>query len=344
MTDDAKIAGAVRELLGAGRMFLSRGVAEKGCLGELLEAIEDARGEILSAHEGEQWIHIGAIVHDVVSEIELECSSPGRITGIPTGFAELDRRTAGLQRGDVILLGGRPCTGKTSFALNVAVSAAMSRMQPRHVLIMSPELSRGDIVHRMLCIVGYVDFARLRASLVAPDDWGRLIEAASVLSGTSIFIDDSSRITVEQIEARARSLLHEEGLDLLIIDPIQRVFSVKTGIVRRDRELGDICQALKVLAQDLDVPVLALSRLNRSPERRRDHRPILSDLEGSAALEQVADVVLFIYRDEIYSADTELPGAAEIIIAKQRAGYRGRFLLRFEIAHGKFVEPYSREP
>jgi replicative DNA helicase len=267
----------------------------------------------------------------VFQAIEAATAQSGEVTGITTGFTDLDKITAGMQPGDLIIVAGRPSMGKTALALNIAVTAAMSTYKGHnaHVLVFSLEMGREQLVRRMMCSEGRVDASRVRIGSIAHDDWPRLIEAANILSQTPIYIDDTAALTAMEVRAKSRRLMSEHGLDLIIVDYLQLMrANVKSG-ENREREISEISRALKNLAKELDVPVIALSQLNRALESRQDKRPMLADLRESGAIEQDADVIMFVYRDEVYNKDTPDIGIAEVIIGKQRNGPIGTVKLRF---------------
>jgi replicative DNA helicase len=247
---------------------------------------------------------------------------------VPTGFTDLDAKTAGLQPSDLVIVAGRPAMGKTTFALNVAVNAAKATGRP--AIIFSLEMSKDQIVRRMLCSEGKVDATRMRGNnLDTTHDWPRLIEAANVLSQTEIYVDDSSPMTPLEIRAKSRRLSSEKGLCVVVVDYLQLMHAGGRRIEIREQEISEISRNLKALAKELNVPVIALSQLNRGVESRPDKRPMMSDLRESGAIEQDADIIMFVYRDEVYNENTEDRGIAEIIIGKQRSGPVGTIKVRF---------------
>jgi len=243
------------------------------------------------------------------------------VTGVPTGFIDLDRITAGLQPSDLIILAARPSMGKTALALNIAAHAAIYADPPVGVAFFSLEMSKEQLSLRMLCADARVDSAKVRTGYLKHDDFPKLIGAADRMSQANILIDDSSDITPIQLKAKCRRLKRDRGanLGLIIVDYLQLMRASRPG-ESREKEISEISRSLKALAKELNVPVIALSQLNRQVETRPDRRPLLADLRESGAIEQDADVIGFIYRDEMYHRDTKEPGVAEIIIAKQRNG------------------------
>ncbi|HVN27327.1 MAG TPA: replicative DNA helicase, partial [Candidatus Binataceae bacterium] len=243
------------------------------------------------------------------------------VTGVPTGFKDLDVLTAGLQPSDLIVLAARPSMGKTALALNIAAYAAMDAEPRRGVAFFSLEMSKEQLVLRMLCAEARVDSAKARAGYLSERDFPKLAQAAARLSEANIFIDDSSDTTAISLKAKCRRLARERGnnLGLVMIDYLQLMRSARPG-ESREKEIAEISRSLKALAKELKVPVIALSQLNRQVETRPDRRPLLADLRESGAIEQDADVIAFIYREEMYKKDSKEPGVAEIIVAKQRNG------------------------
>ena len=251
------------------------------------------------------------------------------------GFGLLDNLTSGLQKSDLIILAARPSMGKTALALNIARNAAVDSNIP--VAIFSLEMSKDQLSLRMLCAEARLDSSRLRGGFFSMADWHRLTDAAGILSESPIYIDDSPSLSAMEIRAKARRLKMDKNIGLVIIDYLQ-LMKARSGAERRDLEISEISRSLKALAKELEIPVLAISQLNRMLEQRNDKRPRLSDLRESGALEQDADVVAFIYRDEIYNQDENNPqkGIAEIILAKQRNGPTGKVKLTFLDAYTRF--------
>jgi len=279
--------------------------------------------------------HIGLIIEQSIDILEERQGSKSLVTGVPTGFHRLDALTSGLQKSDLIILAARPSMGKTALALNMARNAALEWNVP--VAIFSLEMSKEQLCLRLLCSEARIDSSRVRSGFFSRDDWVKLTNAAGVLSEAPIFIDDSPDVTALSIRAKARRLKRDQNLGLVVIDYIQLMKS-SASAERRDLEISEISRSLKALAKELDVPVLALSQLNRKLEERQDKRPQLSDLRESGALEQDADVVAFIYRDEVYNKEESNPnrGKAEILLSKQRNGPTGTAHLTFLSAYTRF--------
>jgi len=266
------------------------------------------------------------ILPDAVDRIDLLHQSGGDITGIPSGFTEFDKLTAGLQPGELIIVAGRPSMGKTTFALNIAENAAIGARVPTAVFSM--EMPSQQLVFRLISSLGRVDQSHLRTGKFPDEDWSRINTAVQLMSDAPIFIDDSAGLSPTEIRARARRLKREANLGLIVIDYLQ-LMQVHGNKENRATEISEISRSLKALAKELELPIIALSQLNRSVEQRTDKRPVMSDLRESGAIEQDADLIIFIYREEVYKQDTPRKGIADISIAKQRNGPIGDFPLTF---------------
>ncbi|MDR7078782.1 replicative DNA helicase [Neobacillus niacini] len=264
----------------------------------------------------------------------------GDITGISTGFAELDRMTAGFQRNDLIIVGARPSVGKTAFALNIAANVATKTSE--NVAIFSLEMGAEQLVMRMLCSEGNIDAQRLRTGSLTDDDWGKLTMAMGSLSNSGIFIDDTPGVRVGDIRSKCRRLQQEHGLGMILIDYLQLILGSGRSGENRQQEVSEISRSLKQLARELKVPVIALSQLSRGVEQRQDKRPMMSDIRESGSIEQDADIVAFLYRDDYYDKESENKNIIEIIIAKQRNGPTGTVALAFVKEYNKFVNLETR--
>ncbi len=274
-----------------------------------------------------------AILPEAVDRIDMLHQSDGDITGISTGFHEFDKLTAGLQPGELIIIAGRPSMGKTTLAINIAENAAIGSKVPS--AIFSMEMPSQQLAFRMISSLGRVDQTHLRTGNFPDEDWSRINTAVQLMSEAPIFIDDTPSLSPTEIRARARRLQREHGLGLIVIDYLQ-LMQVHGSNENRATEISEISRNLKALAKELSVPVIALSQLNRSVEQRTDKRPVMSDLRESGAIEQDADLILFIYREEVYNPDTPRKGIADIAIAKQRNGPIGDFPLTFVGRYTKF--------
>ncbi|MBQ2753930.1 MAG: replicative DNA helicase, partial [Clostridia bacterium] len=261
--------------------------------------------------------------------------NPGKLVGVPTGFNKLDSILSGLNKANFVLVAARPAMGKTSFALNIATNAALTAN--KKVAIFSLEMSKEEIVNRIWFSSAMVESNKIKTGEVQPADWTRLINSMKLLSPANIYIDDTSSISVMDIRSKCRRLMMEQGLDLIIIDHIQLMQGIRRS-ENRQQEISEISRSLKMLAKDFDIPVLALSQLSRASKDRADKRPLLTDLRESGAIEQDADVVLMLYRDEYYNENTETPGQAEVIIAKHRSGETGKVFLNWQSEYTKFAD------
>jgi replicative DNA helicase len=269
--------------------------------------------------------YIGDVAHRRLEQIEQMAGRPEMITGVPTGFTDFDQMTSGLQRQDLIVIAGRPSMGKTALALNMAQYAAKNG---NTIGIFSLEMSAEQLVSRLLCSEARVDAHRLRTGYLNREEWAKLADALRRLTETQIYIDDTAGSGVLEMRAKARRLKAEHGLDLLIVDYMQ-LMSGRGRIESRQQEVSQISRDLKGLAKELNIPVIALSQLSRAPETRSEHKPQLSDLRESGAIEQDADVVCFIFREEVYNQTDENRGTAELILGKQRNGPTGVVQLAF---------------
>ncbi|MBQ4483357.1 MAG: replicative DNA helicase [Lachnospiraceae bacterium] len=285
---------------------------------------------------------IREIVIDTLQHIQEVAKADSKITGIPSGFDDLDDKTAGFQKSDLILIAARPSMGKTALVLNIAQYACFKK--DYHCLFFSLEMSKEQLVNRLLAMESRVDSQNIRIGHLNDDEWRGIIESAGVIGMSNLAIDDTAAITVAEMRSKCRRHKIEHGLDMVIIDYLQLMSGSASGKreVSRQQEISDISRSLKALARELQCPVLALSQLSRAVEQRPDHRPMLSDLRESGAIEQDADVVMFIYRDDYYNEDSERKGVADVILAKQRNGSIGTVSLAWISALTKF-ENLARE-
>ena len=303
----------------------------------ILERTEKQVFELVQNRGGNgEYVPIKQVVLNALEKIEKASKSKGTVTGIPTGFIDLDYKTSGLQPSDLILVAARPSMGKTAFVLNIAQHVAFK--QNRTVAIFSLEMSKEQLVNRLFSLESYVDAQLLRTGNLKDSDWEKLIEGAGTIGRSNLIIDDTPGISISEMRSKCRKYKMEHNLELIIIDYLQLMSgSVGGRNESRQQEISDISRSLKALARELSVPVIALSQLSRAVEQRPDHRPMLSDLRESGAIEQDADVVMFIYRDDYYNKDTEHVNEAEIIIAKQRNGPIGTVTLTWLPQYTKFV-------
>ena len=299
----------------------------------IMDTAEKGIFDIMQNRHSDQFHHIRDIAVDSIEKIEDIYRSKGKLTGVPTGFVDFDQKTAGLQKSDLILLAARPSMGKTAFALNIIQNAAIRSNVPTAVF--SLEMSREQLVNRMLCSEAMLDAQRLRTGELTDSDWADLIQAMGPLSQAPIYIDDTPGVTPMEVRSKCRRLKVEKGLGLIVIDYLQ-LMSGNSRNDSRQQEISEISRSLKAIAREMEAPVIALSQLSRACEQRADHRPMLSDLRESGAIEQDADVVAFLYRDEYYFPDTEKKNQAELIIAKQRNGPTGTVDLTWMGQYTKF--------
>ena len=318
--------------------------------GEVEDALDRAEQRIFEIAQAQQrsgFVWIKEILWPAFERIEELQRSPGAVTGVPTGFPHLDNMTSGFQRGELVVLAGRPSMGKTALALNFAQHAAIESETP--VAVFSLEMSKESLVQRLLCSEGRVDSSRLRRGNLQDDEYQRLATAAGLLNTAPIWIDDTPAISALELRAKARRLRSEVDLGLIVVDYLQ-LMTGPARVENRQQEISSISRSLKAVAKELGVPILALSQLSRAPEQRTgDHRPRLSDLRESGAIEQDADLVLFIFREEVYKSpedleqDPALQGKAELIVGKQRNGPTGVVDLYFQKAYTRF-DSVARTP
>jgi len=325
----------VRRMITACHGIAARGYGDYGDSSEYLDSAEKSIFDVANIQTRATVQPIGQIIHRAFEEITELARQGKRVSGLSSGFTRLDAMTAGMHPGDLIIVAGRPGMGKTSFALNVGVNAC--HVARSTVGIFSLEMPRDQLVKRMLCSEARVDASRMRTGQLARDDWPQLAEAAGMLSDLPIYIDDTPGLTLMELRAKARRMASENKLGLLIIDYLQLMRS-GTKNDSREQEISEISRSLKGLAKELGIPVIALSQLNRGVESRgnKDKRPQLSDLRESGAIEQDADTIMFVYRDEVYNKETMDQGVAEIIVGKQRAGPTGTVKVRFFNQYTRF--------
>ena len=308
--------------------------AGKEKLDYILEDTEKRVFQLVQRKNTEDFTPIRQVVMNAMDRVEAASRNKGSVTGIPTGFLDLDYRTAGMQPSDLVLIAARPSMGKTAFVLNIAQHVAFK--QNKTVAIFSLEMSKEQLVNRMFSLESNIDAQNLRTGQLNDEEWEKLIETAGVIGKSNLFIDDTPGISVSELRSKCRKLKLEKNLSMIIIDYLQ-LMSGSGRSESRQQEISDISRSLKAIARELSVPVLALSQLSRAVEQRPDHRPMMSDLRESGAFEQDADVVMFIYRDDYYNHETEKKDIAEIIIAKQRNGPIGTVELAWIPKYTKFA-------
>ncbi|UTR12362.1 replicative DNA helicase [Evansella sp. LMS18] len=325
----------LRRLIRVATNIATDGYAADEDVDAILNDAEKTILEVSQKKNSGAFIPIKDVLVEAFDKIEMLQNSAGEITGIPTGFNELDRITAGFQRNDLIIVAARPSVGKTAFALNISQNVATKTDE--NVAIFSLEMGADQLVMRMLCAEGNIDAQRLRTGKLEDEDWEKLTMAMGSLSKAGIYIDDTPGVKVNEIRAKCRRLKQERGLGMIMIDYLQLIQGDARSSEGRQQEVSEISRSLKGLARELEVPVIALSQLSRGVESRQDKRPMMSDIRESGSIEQDADIVAFLYRDDYYDRESEKKDIIEIIIAKQRNGPVGTVELAFVKEYNKFV-------
>lgn len=302
---------------------------------DIIDSAEKKIFEVMQKRNQKGYSSIKDVLVDTFTQLEQLYNQKQHITGVPTGFADLDYKTAGLHQSDLILVAARPAMGKSAFALNIATNAAVRANVP--VAIFSLEMSKEQMVNRILCSEAMVDSNKVRTGTIDDDEWAKLAAASGQLSEAQIFIDDTPGISIMEIRAKCRKLKLEKNIGLVVIDYLQLVQGTNKRGGSREQEISEISRSLKILAKEINVPVIALSQLSRAPEQRPDHRPMLADLRESGAIEQDADIVMFLYRDDYYNEDSEKKNIAEVILAKHRSGSTGTVELLWLGNYTKFA-------
>ena len=305
----------------------------------IVDTAEKKIFDIVQKRNVKGFTPIKNILVDNFEKLEELYNQKGYLTGISYGFTDLDMKTAGLHNSDLILIAARPAMGKTAFALNIAQNVAIHDKVP--VAIFSLEMSKEQLVNRLLCCEAMIDASKMKTGKLEEDDWGKLAQAMSTLSDAPIFIDDTPGQNVMEIRAKCRRLKLEKGLGLIVIDYLQLMQGTSKRGDNRQQEVSEMSRALKILAKELDVPVITLSQLSRAPDARPDHRPVLSDLRESGAIEQDADIDMFLYRDDYYNPETEKKNITEVIMAKHRSGSTGTVELVWLGQYTKFANKFN---
>lgn len=331
----------LRHLIHAATDIATRGFEEQGNVDEFLDAAEKVIFDISEKKIKSSFVMVGEMIKDTLKTVEKLYERKEMVTGVPTGFKDLDKLTAGLQPSDLIVVAGRPSMGKTAFCLNIATHAAFAGVG---VAIFSLEMAREQLVLRMLCSEARVDNSKVRAGYLGERDFPKLATAAGRLHEAPIYIDDTPAISVLELRAKARRLVKDRGrkVGLVVVDYLQLMRGMGTA-PNREQEISEISRSLKALSKELRVPVIAISQLNRRVEERGDKRPMMADLRESGAIEQDADVIAFIYRDEVYNSKSEDRGRAEVIIAKQRNGPIDTVRLAFLNEYTRFEDLSDRD-
>ena len=318
--DIVKEKSVLRQLIKASNDIINLGYENSVKVEEVLERAEKRIFDISQEKASDDFKSINEVLVDAYDMIEKLYTNKGDVTGITTGFKDLNKKINGLQRTDLILIAARPAMGKTAFSLNLVQNAALKG--DASVAVFSLEMSKDQLVQRMLSAQSHVELKKIKTGTLDENDWPRIIDAMAVLSNVNIYIDDTPGIKISELRSKCRKLKIEKGLDLILIDYLQ-LMEGEGNNESRQQEIAKISRSLKIIAKELNCPVVALSQLSRAPEQRADHRPMLSDLRESGSIEQDADIVMFLYRDEYYHPDSESKNIGEVIVAKNRHGETG---------------------
>lgn len=329
-----KEKSTLRALIRAGSEIVEDSYRDDDEVGAIIEKAEKSIFDITQDNQRGGLMNMETVMVDTFGVMQQRSENKGGLTGLTTGFIDLDRKTSGMQKADLVLLAARPSMGKTALMVNIATNAALKANAT--VAMFSLEMSRNQLSQRILSSLSHVDLMKIISGDLTTEEWSKVIETMTYMNEMAIYIDDTAGITPLEVKAKCRRLKAEKGLDLVVIDYLQ-LMEVGGRAESRQQEISAISRQLKGIAKELDVPVIALSQLSRAPEMRADHRPILSDLRESGAIEQDADIVMFLYRDEYYNPDTEKQGLGELIIAKHRNGPTGTVELLFKGEYTKFV-------
>lgn len=330
----------LRNLIKTANEIIELGYDPTEDVSDIMEGAEKKIFNIMQNNDKKSYAVIKDVLVDSFTQLEELYNRKQHITGVPSGFTELDYKTAGFHGSDLVLIAARPAMGKSAFALNIATNAAVRANVP--VVLFSLEMSKEQMVNRILCSEAMVDSNKVRTGKLEEDDWTKLAGSIGPLSDAEIYIDDTPGISVMEIRAKCRKLKLEKNIGMVVIDYLQLVQGSNKRNGSREQEISEISRSLKILAKELNVPVIALSQLSRAVEQRPDHRPMLSDLRESGAIEQDADIVIFLYRDDYYNKDSEKKDIAEVIIAKHRGGSLGTVELLWLGSYTKFVNLEKR--
>ena len=334
----------LRSLIKYANEMVALGYDETEEVDSIMEIAEKKIFDLSQKKNQRGYTSIKDVLVESFAELERLYNQKGAITGVPTGFADLDSRTSGFHKSDLVIIAARPAMGKSAFAINIATNAALQANVP--VIIFNLEMSKEQVGNRILCSEAMVDSNKVRTGKIEEEEWVKLATASGRLSEAPIYIDDTPGITVTEIRAKCRKLKMEKGIGLVVIDYLQLVQGSGKKNSSREQEISEISRSLKILAKELEVPVIALSQLSRAAEQRKeDHRPMLSDLRESGALEQDADIVIFLYRDDYYNENSEKKNVAEVILAKHRGGSTGTVELAWLGNYTKFanLDTHRRE-
>ena len=330
----------LRRLIKTANEIIELGYSPTEEVDDIMENAEKKIFNIMQEKNQKGYSPLKDVLVESFTKLEELYNRKQHITGVPSGFIELDYRTAGFHGSDLVLIAARPAMGKTAFALNIATYAAVKANIP--VAVFSLEMSKEQLVNRILCSEAMVDSNKVRTGKLEEDDWTKLAEAIGPLSEAEMYIDDTPGINIMEIRAKCRKLKLEKNIGLVVIDYLQLIQGTNKRGGSREQEISEISRSLKILAKELNIPVIALSQLSRAAEQRPDHRPMLSDLRESGAIEQDADIVMFLYRDDYYNEDSEKKNIAEVIIAKHRGGSTGTVELLWLGNYTKFVNIEKR--
>ena len=325
----------LRRLIRVNEEIANTCYAGKEKLEDILAHTEKAIFDLLQSRNSGEFVPIRQVALNVLEKIETASRSGGTVTGIPTGFIDLDYKTSGMQPSDLVLLAARPSMGKTAFVLNLVDYIAVRKGLP--CMVFSLEMSKEQLVNRMLAMESNVDSQKLRTGSLTDADWDAVVEGIGIIGNSKLIIADTPGISITELRSKCRKMKLEYGLQMIIIDYLQLMTGSGKTSDNRQQEISEISRSLKALAREMNAPVIALSQLSRACETRQEHRPMLSDLRESGAIEQDADVVMFLYRDDYYNKDTDKPNVAEVIIAKQRNGPIGTVELLWRPEFTKFV-------
>lgn len=323
----------LRNLIQTANELISLGYDPTQEVEDIMDSAEKKIFDIMQKRNQKGYAGINEILVESFEKLEKLYNQKSYITGIPTGFIEFDKKTAGLHNSDLILLAARPAMGKSAFALNIATNAALRANTP--TVIFSLEMAKDQMANRIWCSEAMVDSNKVKTGKLDDEEWLKLVTASGELSEAKIYIDDTAGISITDIRAKCRKMKLEKNIGLVVIDYLQLVQGSKKG-TSREQEIAEISRSLKILAKEIQVPVIALSQLSRAPEQRPDHRPMLSDLRESGSIEQDADIVIFLYRDDYYNEDSEEKNIAEVIVAKHRGGSTGTVKLSWMGQYTKF--------
>ena len=322
----------LRKLIKASTSIIEESYNSGGDVEKVIDLAQKKVFDIAEKKDSKEYEPLSNVLERGFLEIERLFNNRGAITGVGSGIKDLDAKTSGFQKGDMVLIAARPSMGKTTFSLNIA-----ALKEGKSVVIFSLEMSKEQLAYKLLCSQANVDMLKLRTGNLEDDDWERIARATGPLAKARIYIDDTAGISVMDMRSKCRKIKMEHGIDMILIDYLQ-LMSGSAGSDNRQQEVSEISRSIKALAKEMECPVIALSQLSRAPEQRADHRPMLSDLRESGSIEQDADVVMFLYRDEYYNKETEEKGIGECIIAKQRNGPVGTVKMAWIGAHSKFAD------